>query len=338
MDIPQLDAAVQFYCRKGIAEATQKTYLSAMKRFASFCALYDIETPFPVSQVLLCYYVSSLAGQGLAPRSIATYLAAVRHGQVLAGFPEPKEYSAMPQLRLVLAGVKRTYAEKQGKVRSGRGTRLPITPPILRRLRSRVLQIGPGLESGHDDLMLWAAIVTAFFSFFRSGEITVPSAAGFNPDRHLKWGDVCANRQESPSLVRVHLSFSKCDQLGRGVDVFLGATGDELCPVVAVTSYARRCGSAPGPFFRFADGRPLVKTAFVEGVRRKLTEIGLDSSRYAGHSFRIGAATTAASVGLEDSVIRALGRWNSSAFLVYVRTPRAQLAEFSRSLASGTKL
>ena len=195
----------------------------------------------------------------------------------------------------------------------------------MRQLRSRVLQIGPGLESGHDDLMLWAAIVTAFFGFFQTGEITVPPAVGFNPDRHLKWGDVCVNRQESPSLVRVHLSFSKCDQLGRGVDVFLGATGDKLCPVVAVTSYARRRGSAPGPFFRFADGRPLVKTAFV----------GLDSSRYAGHSFRIGAATTAASVGLE---IRALGRWNSSAFLVYVRTPRAQLAEFSRSLASGTKL
>ena len=85
-------------------------------------------------------------------------------------------------------------------------------------------------------------MVMAFFGFFRSGEITVPSITGFDPTRHLKWGDVCANRTESPSLVRVHLSFSKCDQLGKGVDVFLGATGDELCPVRAITSYSQRRG------------------------------------------------------------------------------------------------
>ena len=64
-------------------------------------------------------------------------------------------------------------------------------------------------------------------------------------------------------------------------------------------------------------------------IREALQAIGLPESQFAGHSFWIGAATTA---GLEDSTIRTLGRWNSSAFLPYICTPREQLAMFSRAL------
>jgi hypothetical protein len=60
----------------------------------------------------------------------------------------------------------------------------------------------------------------------------------------------------------------------------------------------------PGLYFHFADGHPLVEAAFVEADRRGLVAISLD--QFAGHSFRIGAATTAASVGLEDSGVGSL--------------------------------
>ena len=65
-----------------------------------------------------------------------------------------------------------------------------------------------------------------------------------------------------------------------------------------------------------------------------LQEVGVDSSKYSGHSFRIGAATTAAKLGVSDSLIMILGRWRSSAFVRYIWTPWEQLSQVS-SLLSG---
>ena len=93
-------------------------------------------------------------------------------------------------------------------------------------------------------------------------------------------------------------------------------------------------GPTPGPFFRRQDSSPATKPWFVDQLREVLAAAGLPHLQYAGHSFRIGAATTAALAGVEDSTIQTLGRWHSGAFLQYIRTPREQLARLSVVLAS----
>ena len=47
-------------------------------------------------------------------------------------------------------------------------------------------------------------------------------------------------------------------------------------------------------------------------------DLGLLPDHFAGHSFRIGVATVAAQVELEDSLIITLGQWNSAAYLQYI--------------------
>ena len=85
LDVTNLDPVVHQLCKKGIAQSTQKTYDSAIKRFTSFCSLYSIASPFPVSEPILCYYAAYLSTQRLAPQTIKTYLAAIRYMQVLLG-------------------------------------------------------------------------------------------------------------------------------------------------------------------------------------------------------------------------------------------------------------
>lgn len=58
------------------------------------------------------------------------------------------------------------------------------------------------------------------------------------------------------------------------------------------------------------------------------------TSKYCSHSVRISAATTAAAKGVEDCVIKILGRWESLAYLQYVKLPRERLAGYSSVLAS----
>lgn len=306
-------------------ESTQRTYSLGLNRFLALCHAIDIREPFPVSELLLCYFAAVLAHQGLAPATIRTYLAAVRHAQVVRGYPEPRHNTSLPRLRLVQDGTRRVRAQRGiPQTRS----RLPITPAILRQIRASLLEGSPQV----DDIMLWAAATTCFFGFFRAGEITVPTRTAFNPTVHLAWGDVASDDGQPPTMLRVFLKRSKTDQFGRGVDVYLGATGDDLCPVAAVLAFVANRGSSPGPFFRLADGTPLTKARFVAKVRDALARAGVPQLHYSGHSFRIGAATAAARAGVQDSTIQALGRWSSAAFLRYIRTPREQLAQLSRTI------
>ena len=91
----------------------------------------------------------------------------------------------------------------------------------------------------------------------------------------------------------------------------------DICPVAAMLGYLVERGSSPGPLFKLADGPYLTRNRFESRPR----ECGIDPALYAGYSFRIRAATTAALRGVQDSLIKTLGRWDSSAYTTYIHTP-----------------
>ena len=164
------------------------------------------------------------------------------------------------------------------------------------------------------------------FSFFlRCGEVVVPSDSTFDETSHLAAGDVRVDNISDPHYLQVNIKASKTDPFRQGVFVYLGRTNVDVCPVAAVLSYMVIRGPAPGPFFQFEDGKYLTRGYFVAAVRASLKQSSIDDSKYSGHSFRIGAATTAAHQSLPDSLIKTLGCWDSSAYTIYIRTPREAL-------------
>ncbi|XP_064402396.1 uncharacterized protein LOC135348148 [Halichondria panicea] len=282
-----------------------------------------ITDPFPVSELLLCSFASYLADEGLAPQTVKTYLASVRNTQLSLGLPDPREGSSLPILKWAQAGISRLRLLKGTKSR----VRLPITIHILRAVQAHL-----HTASFPDREVFWAIAATAFFGFFRLGELIQPRNTHWDPNLHLSWGDFAVDNHDKPQMVQIHLRQSKCDQFGRGADVIVGRTDDKICPVDAILAYLKHRNNHPGPFFVLRDATSASKEWFIQRLRESLEAIGLPQSSYAGHSFRIGAATTAALAGLEDSIIQKMGRWNSSAYLTYIRTPKDQLASVAKAL------
>ena len=172
-----------------------------------------------------------------------------------------------------------------------RPPRLPITPDLLGHLFSfwsRVPQ-----RDNYDAAMLWAACCVAFFGFMRAGEFTCPSRQAFDSTM-LAPHDVTVDSHSHPTCVTVHLRRSKMDQFSRGVHIYLGKTGQAICPVSALLGYLVRRGQSPGPLFLFQDGSSLSRHRLLVHVNRALSLQGVNTAGVNGHSFRIGAATAAA--------------------------------------------
>ena len=54
-------------------------------------------------------------------------------------------------------------------------------------------------------------------------------------------------------------------------------------------------------------------------LRKAVNLVGLRGDHIMGHSFRIGAASSALHVGVAKADIQAMGRWRSNAFWSYIR-------------------
>ena len=107
------------------------------------------------------------------------------------------------------------------------------------------------------------------------------------------------------------------DPFRQGHTLHIAPTATSTCPAAALSKYlAVSRIAAEAPLFQFADGSYY------------------SSSLFASHSFRIGAATTAAAAGLPDWLIQALGRWSSNCYTLYIRTPLHVIAAASAKLAT----
>ena len=316
---------MDLYFDAGLAQSTTRTYAAGITKYLTLCRELRI-TPTPTSEQLLCRFVSSLAESNTSHNTIKVYLAAVRQLHVQRGLRMPSG-DHMPRLAQVLRGIKIRTASEGGQ--GSRQPRLPITPETLRQIKAT-------WEKDHinnDKVMLWAAFTLCFFSFMRSGELCCTSSGTFDQSRDLTPHDISVDDARNPQTMKVHLKYSKTDPFKEGTDIFLARTNDELCPVAAMLSWLVLRGKEDGPLFQFQSGVPLTRSCFVSCLKGALTSANIDPSGFSGHGFRIGAATTAAKVGLPDSTIKQLGRWKSATYQRYIRPSSSHLAKLASSIA-----
>ena len=252
------------------------------------------------------------AASGLSAASLPATLAAVRSLPIALGLPGPS--LGAPRLRRLVNGIRHQAPH------SSRAIRLPITNYIM-------VLIGRALQSpSFDNVMFWAACCTAFFGFLRVSEFT--SSGVFDPRRHLARDDVVVDPN---GVIRIHIKCSKSDQFASGCTILLAPSASWICPVAALSRYLLLRGTSTGPLFLFQDGRPLTPALVNTWLRAIISSSGV-SGNYSSHSFRIGAATSAAVAGVPAHLIKVLGRWSSDAYQRYIHTLPEQIVAVARHL------
>ena len=226
------------------------------------------------------------------------------------GFPDP---TTDESLHLVCRGIrcKQSCVER---------TRLPITINLLRTLKS---QLRSSQKSLLDQRLLWAAFTLSFYGFLRASECL-----------SLTWSDMLIHDDH----LTITLRQSKTDPFRRGQSIQVYSSLTTTCPVQALNKYANLITAKQPHHLVFCAGTysPLSHPQLTAEVRQLLSCTGMSPSDYASHSFRIGAATTAAAVGLPPYLIKTLGRWNSNAYMCYTRCPQSVIAATSQQLSAAS--
>ena len=305
MDIGQVVNCVSNMLSTSLASSSKVSYTRSWSLFRQCMGHLNIpyhgkdSLPLSINSVLM--FIGYLQLRGYAPTSITSYVCAIAYIHKILGMPDP---SSSYLVQKILAAAVKINPSADG--------RLPITLDILSRL---IRAIPSCLTNPYLCSLFRAMCLVAFFGLMRVGELT-------SSDRH---SNVLHFNQLHIHLDTISIFISKFKHNAdlQPFELVLTRQRDvTLCPVTALHSYLSFRGRSGGPLFCLADLEPVPRTYFISKLNLLFSFCGLDNRFYKSHSFRIGAASFYASMGLSDEHIRLLGRWKSNAFRRYIRSQR----------------
>ena len=297
--VDTLSQTAEHLVRSGVRPSTRRLYDSAQKQYLQFCDNYGLLS-LPASEQTLLMYIAHLYIRNLKSSTIKVYMSSVRSLHIEAGFDNPLENSH--RIRLAIRAIEINQPPPCQK--------LPITLAILQQVH---LSIQDSL-SEYNTLMIWTAMCLGHFGCLRSGEFTAKSSY-YDTDVHLaRTGLVFGINANNVNFIQIHLTKSKTDTNNVGVDITIGCTNNLICAHCSMRQYCfqrDRMYPISGPLLLFDNGNILTREMFIKYTRMYLASIGIDPSKYSGHSYRIGGCTSAALAGLKDWELKRLGRWKS---------------------------
>ncbi|CAC5395185.1 unnamed protein product [Mytilus coruscus] len=175
----------------------------------------------------------------------------------------------------------------------------------------------------------------AFHGFLRCGEFTVDNASNFDSESNLCVSDVTFYED----FAILHLKQSKTDPFRKGIDIQLHRLNNILCPYTTLKNYLQlrsvkgKCALSD-PLFIMENFSALERKYFITNLKILLEACGYQAVLYNGHSFRIGAATSAGKANIEDHLIKTLGRWSSDSYCRYVRTDKSSIKNAQQQICN----
>lgn len=298
--------------QEALTKSSRDSYNRIYHNYEQFSKFY-----FPNQQILpatlesLTMFIAHCFEKNYAAATVSTYISALSYIHKLLGLQDNTQHFIVNK---TLNGFK--------KLRTSNDNRLPITPSILKGLINSLPHTCTSLFMSK---LLKAMYLLAFHAFLRVGEITgqLPPKGNNLQLSNIKF---TFDNSQLPVAIEIRMSQFKHSS-GKHIPVLLvqqNTSQNDLCPVKALWEYLKlrmTNMSSPQPLFSLMDDLPLSRQFFTSQLRLSLSYLGLSWKNYKSHSFRIGAATTAASMNIPEDKIQQMGRWHSKAFKKYVRIP-----------------
>ncbi len=283
---PALTPEVSNFLRASISDNSRRAYRSDLNHFLAWGGT------IPATQEMIAIYLAAHAEQH-ASATLARRLVSIGKAHTAQGLPSP---TGAELVRATLRGIRHTHGSAQRQV----------SPAI----KEDILLMVAGLD-GTKGTRDKALLLIGFAGAFRRSELVSLSVADID--------------QAKQGLI-VTLSRSKTDQEGRGRKVAIPFARGAVCPVLGLQQWLEVSKITEGPVFRAVNRHgvisnvPLSSQAVALVVKERAKAVGLDASKYAGHSLRAGLVTSAAQLGVSSWKIRAQTGHKSDTMLArYIR-------------------
>jgi hypothetical protein len=273
---------------------TRKTYNASQRKFFAFCDSIGVNGKGPVSEDTLCKAAVDFC-RTCKVTSLPQYFSAIQSHYKSAGHGQLPRGEAYRQTCRGLIN----FFGQVDKVEPMHALTLDNLGGIFDQL---------DLKSFADSCF-WATLTTAFFGLLRVSEYI---------DGALRQQHVRLTTQG----VVLTIPFSKTTL--HPVEVRLSARDDFLCPLKAIEHYqsflAPASQESKAGFFldKWHDTEPLTKANFIGKLKLHVKKLGLDPTKYSGHSCRRGGCTAMFLAGVNETFIAAHGRWRSLEYRKYL--------------------
>ena len=266
-DVKSLEIETLKNLKNSKAENTLRAYQSDFKDFSAFCSKNGFSS-IPTQPKIIALYITHLS-KSLKFSTLKRRIASISVIHKLKGhYLDTKHPIIMENLH----GIKRTL-----------GSRQKAKKPILINDLKLIIKV-----IDKEKIRDKALILIGFAGGFRRSELVNI----YNEDVEFV-----------TEGVKILVKKSKTDQSGEGiVKAIPYFDNQEFCPVIALKDYIKYkfANKNEGRIFEISDK----SVALI--IKKYAEKVGLDSSRYAGHSLRSGFATTAAEFGAEERNIMAM--------------------------------
>ena len=302
------------------AKRSQQNVLSHLRQLCIFCVSFGA-TFLPVSRDTLLGFLE-LMSRSCGFDHLQHVLSSIKFLHQFTGHFFPGDSF---EFKVLLRGMKRKLSKSPKQA-------LPITPEMLILMYEHV-DINRPSELAH-----WSSFVFALRLLYRKSSIAPESLRKFNSQIGLSREKAVL----SNGVVLVYQNHSKNNQFMSTTSLtpLVPSTVPALDPVSHYSKLVAE-NAVPGscPAFSFFEAGVLkcvTQKSFRDYLKFLLIKIGLDPSRWSGHSFRRGGASLLYRLGIDPLTIQASGDWSSDTFLRYLEVTLDRLWTAQYAMASFT--